>query len=214
MTVQQKNVTAFPVTWRVPGLLCGNELPIKWIDVGNALLRRFLIVEFPNRPERSDPMLDSKLAEEMALIMVKVNRLYRNLVSRLGGKSIDEALPSYFHEKLEKFQKKTQPFLAMIDEHPELDRGDTKRIMLVELKTMFKEFLQLNNMRNIPLDEDEMIRQLRAKIGPDAVRVIPKDQPIEYNGREQHGTFVFGLGIRYNDELDVDADSLAEAGFR
>lgn len=192
--IQKKNVTAFAVVWDIPGIMCGNELPMKWIDVGNALLRRFLIFEFPNKPEHSDPMLEAKLRAEMGLTMVKANRMYRMVVEQMAGDSIDTHLPAYFHEKLDKFQRKTQPFVAMLDDHPELTKDEHAKMLLVELKAIFNEYCKLNNLRSIGLDDDEIVRQLKAK-GLE-VRLIPKDAPVEYNGREQHGTFVFGIGKR------------------
>lgn len=213
ITIQKKNVTAFTVDWDVPGLICGNELPMRWIDVGNAMERRFLIIEFPNKPPQSDPFLDDKLELEKPLIMVKANRFYRNLAERMrmGGGSMDDYLPAYYRETLERFQKKTQPFVKMLTEHPELEVGDTQKIMLVELKAMFSEFLKLNRLQHATLDEDEMIRQLRARFGPESVRTISQDEPVHYDGQERHGTFVFGIG-RASGSFSNDSNSIVGFG--
>lgn len=213
ITIQKKNVTAFTVDWDVPGLLCGNELPVRWIDVGNAMERRFLIIEFPNKPPQSDPLLDDKLELEKPFIMVKANRFYRDLAERmrLGGGSMDDYLPEYYRTTLERFQKKTQPFVKMLTEHPELEAGDTQKIMLVELKAMFSEFLKLNRIQHVSLDEDEMIRQLRSRFGPECVRTITQDDPVHYDGQERHGVFVYGIG-RAASSFGNDANSIVGFG--
>lgn len=194
LKIQGKFKRAKQVQWRVPGLMCGNELPQRWVDVANALGRRILIIEFPNAPEHMDPTLDEKIMQELPYIIVKVNRMYRYLVALLNGKSIDTKLPEYFLKTLKKFQRRTQPMLSMLHENEDLEWGPHKKMSMLELKTMFNEYCRMNNLRPPPLNDDEINRILKsARL---EVREIKPSNPIPYCGAMRAGTFIIGAGKR------------------
>jgi energy-coupling factor transporter ATP-binding protein EcfA2 len=166
ISVQEKFKTARDEEWNIPGLMAGNEIPSKWIDggAGNSLVRRMLIIEFPNKPQALDPNLEGNILRELAAIMVKANRMYRLLAARIGDRGdMDAALPAYFRETLARFQAKTQPFVYMLNNHPDLHRDPAGHMTMLELKTLYSQWCRVNNSRGGAIDDDEIIRQLRSQ---------------------------------------------------
>ena len=199
MAIQEKHKTARDEDWRIPGIMAGNELPTKWIEggAGNSLVRRMMIVSFPNKPKRLDPNLESNIMSELAAIMVKSNRLYRKVaaqIARTNGGDIDTSLPQYFKNTLATFQARTQPFLYMLNTHTDLVRRVNGRVPVMELKNMYMAWARTNGYKNTAPDDEELARQLksaglivRAHLGSDAV---------EFRGRRIGGLIVHGLAFR------------------
>lgn len=205
-----KYKTAKPVLWRRPWLLCGNEFPASWFDTQGALSRRMFIVPFPNRPTENNPNLERDiLTSELMTIVVKGNRFYRKIVEMCGKEgTIDEIMPAYLLETIRSFERKTQPFLCMIEDHPKLVRGPDQLMLLIELKTLFKDFCSANCMRPPQTDDEELARILREK-GCSLISV-PQNRAIAYRGTLRSGKFVQGLGIR-DDSQYADAETEAAA---
>lgn len=199
ISIQKKNVTAWAEEWNIPGLMAGNELPQKWVDggAGNSLVRRMFVVEFPNKPPRLDPNLFSRLIRELPAIMVKSNRLYRKIAAEVGiDGDIDEHMPAYFKDTLMRFQTRTQPLIHMVQTNNELTTEFPEgKISLQDLKAAFVQWARVNGGgRAVCPDDDEMVRQMKS-IGF-AVKVVKKNQPIEYRGKKISGTFIMGLANR------------------
>jgi len=204
ISIQKKHETAWSEKWTIPGVLAGNEIPAAWIDggAGNSLVRRMLIVEFPNKPQRQDPNLRQRLLEELPAIMVKSNRLYQTIAASIGTDGdIDAAMPTYFHDTLDRFRAKTQPFVYMIKNHPDLVRLPHAEIHLLELKKVYKDWCSANGNRYSQLDDDEIRRQI-ASLGLRVVEFKP-GQTHEYKGKRHHGVFIFGIGLRAETETNV-----------
>jgi len=204
ISIQKKHETAWSEKWTIPGVLAGNEIPAAWIDggAGNSLVRRMLIVEFPNKPRRQDPNLRQRLLEELPAIMVKSNRLYQSIAAAIGTDGdIDAAMPAYFHDTLDRFRAKTQPFVYMIKNHPELIRLPAAEIHMLELKKVYRDWCNANGNRYSNLDDDEIRRQI-ASLG---LRVVEfkNNETHEYKGKRHHGWFVFGLGLRADTEASA-----------
>lgn len=166
ISIQKKHETAWTEEWVMPGLMAANEIPSKWIDggAGNSLLRRMFIVEFTEKPRRLDPMLETRLRNELSAIMVKSNRLYRQIAAEIGEDGdIDEHMPAYFMETLGHFQSKTQPFVYMMYNHVDLVFDPRLKLPLAELKTAFVQWAKSNGYKSIVLDDDEIIRQIKSQ---------------------------------------------------
>jgi len=192
IAIQKKNVTAWEEEWNTPGLMAGNEIPSKWIDggAGNSLVRRMLIVEFPNKPRRQDPQLETRILAELPAIMVKANRMYRLLAARVGPDGdIDHFLPAYFRDTLARFQSKTQPFVYMLNNHPDLLRDPNGRMHLMELKGLFAAWCRVNNYRISSMDDDEIIRQVKSQ------GFTTKQVKTPGRGQQQ-GWYIHGLTTR------------------
>jgi len=92
-----KNKTAEAITWIVPGILAGNELP-GWNDNSGSLSRRVIVFHFGRKVLDSDPFLPQKLDQELPALLHKCNYAYLAAVADFGFKSIWNALPDYFKE--------------------------------------------------------------------------------------------------------------------
>lgn len=212
IAIQKKNVTAWTEEWNIPGLLAGNEIPTKWIEggAGNSLVRRMFIIEFPHKPPKLDPMLNARLLQELPAIMVKSNRMYRKIAASIGPDGdIDEAMPVYFKNTLERFQAKTQPFVYMLLHHPELVRQPGALISLMELKRIYQEWCKSNGQKYTSLDDDEVARQIKSQ-GLE-IQNVKRGHPIEVKGRQVTGVIIVGLSLK-SDVMGHEGGAGAGAG--
>lgn len=97
MSIARKNKTALSLTWRVPGILAGNEVP-NWRDNSGSVLRRLVTWNFGRQVAEADPHLDEKLDAEMAIILCKCVRAYLDFSQKYSDQDIWNVLPRYFHD--------------------------------------------------------------------------------------------------------------------
>jgi hypothetical protein len=97
MSIARKNKTAQSLTWTVPGILAGNEVP-NWRDNSGSVLRRLVTWNFGRQVAEADPHLDDKLDSEMAAILCKCVRAYLDHAQRFSDQDIWNVLPKYFIE--------------------------------------------------------------------------------------------------------------------
>jgi hypothetical protein len=95
MSIARKNKTAQSLTWNVPGILAGNEVP-NWRDNSGSVLRRLVTWNFGRQVAEADPHLDDKLDAEMATILCKCVRAYLEYAQRYSAQDIWNVLPKYF----------------------------------------------------------------------------------------------------------------------
>jgi hypothetical protein len=95
MSIAKKHQTAFPIKWTVPGWMAGNELP-GFADAAGSIQRRLAIFRFERKVTATDTHLEEKLEEEMPLILVKCNKVYRELADLHGGVNVWDVLPEKF----------------------------------------------------------------------------------------------------------------------
>jgi len=95
MSIAKKHQTAFPIKWTVPGWMAGNELP-GFADAAGSIQRRLAIFRFERKVTATDTHLEEKLEEEMPLILVKCNKVYRELAELHGGVNVWDVLPEKF----------------------------------------------------------------------------------------------------------------------
>lgn len=95
MSIARKNKTAQSLTWKVPGILAGNEVP-NWRDNSGSVLRRLVTWNFGRQVAEADPHLDDKLDSEMAAILCKCVRAYLDYAQRYSDQDIWNVLPKYF----------------------------------------------------------------------------------------------------------------------
>jgi energy-coupling factor transporter ATP-binding protein EcfA2 len=205
ISIQEKHKTARDEEWNIPGLMAGNEIPKNWIDggAGNSLVRRMFIVEFPNKPKRQDPQLETRIIAELPSIMIKANRLYRKLAAQIGPDGdMDEHLPAYFRETLARFQSKTQPIVYMLANHPDLARDPTGKIHLMELKTIFGQWCRINNYRAAAIDDEEILRQVRSQ------GFVLRQIKTPARGQQQ-GWYIHGLTTRGAGDTAFGADRMS-----
>lgn len=95
MSIARKNQKAISVTWKVPGILAGNEVP-GWKDNSGSILRRLLTWNFTRQVADADPHLDEKLDKEIPAILEKCVRAYLEYSQRYGDQDIWNVIPKYF----------------------------------------------------------------------------------------------------------------------
>lgn len=87
VSVAKKFQTAQTIKWKVPGLLCGNELP-KWVDASGSIIRRIVLFNFDKRVRQVDTKLFDKLKSTLGNFICKINKAYLESVVNYGNDSI------------------------------------------------------------------------------------------------------------------------------
>ena len=94
VNVKNKVAVSLP-SWKVPGILGGNEVP-NWNDKSGSVLRRILPWNFTKQVQEADPNLDKKLEAELPAILLKCVRAYLDYSERYNGRDIWNVVPEYF----------------------------------------------------------------------------------------------------------------------
>ena len=92
-----KHEKAKTMTWKVPGILGGNEVP-SYKDNSGSVLRRILTWNFGKQVKDADPTLDKKLEAEIPVILQKCIRAYLEYAQRYANKDIWNIVPQYFKD--------------------------------------------------------------------------------------------------------------------
>ena len=108
VSIARKNEKALSMTWNVPGILAGNEVP-GYRDNSGSVLRRLVTWNFGKQVARADPKLDEKLEGEIPAIMCKCIRAYLEYAQRHNGEDIWNVLPEYFKSVQNEVAKLTNP---------------------------------------------------------------------------------------------------------
>jgi hypothetical protein len=95
ISVARKFKTAQSVTWKVPGIFGGNEMP-GWKDNSGSILRRILVWNFGRQVVAADPTLDIKLDAELPMILQKCVKAYIDYAQKYKSVDIWNAVPAYF----------------------------------------------------------------------------------------------------------------------
>jgi len=92
-----KHEKAKTMTWKVPGVLGGNEVP-SYKDNSGSVLRRILTWNFGKQVKDADPTLEKKLEAEIPIILQKCIRAYLEYAQRYANKDIWNIVPQYFKD--------------------------------------------------------------------------------------------------------------------
>lgn len=95
LSFARKNRSAMSVTWKTPGVLGGNEVPL-WTDKSGSILRRIFPWDFSRQVLDADPHLDDKLDKEIPAILCKCVRAYLDYADKFSDKDIWNVVPKYF----------------------------------------------------------------------------------------------------------------------
>jgi hypothetical protein len=95
VSIARKNEKALSMTWNVPGILAGNEVP-NYRDNSGSVLRRLVTWNFARQVMTPDPQLEGKLELEIPLILCKCIRAYLDFSFKYSKKDIWSVLPQYF----------------------------------------------------------------------------------------------------------------------
>lgn len=143
ITINVKNRTAFSKTWKVPGVLAGNEVP-SWCDNSGSIQRRIVLFDFPRQVTNGDMKLGDKLAAETPLILLKCNRMYLDAVGKWSHTNIWTVLPKYFLHTRDEMAQATNVLEAFLSSE-EVVCKEGVFCSLDDFKSALKVYAQQNN---------------------------------------------------------------------
>jgi len=108
VSIARKNDKALSMTWNVPGILAGNEVP-GYRDNSGSVLRRLVTWNFARQVAKADPKLDEKLDAEIPAILCKCIRAYLEYAQTYNNEDIWNVLPEYFKGVQSEVAKLTNP---------------------------------------------------------------------------------------------------------
>jgi hypothetical protein len=195
--VNVKFCKAFSTTWRIPGVLAGNEVP-SWADNSGSIQRRILVFDFCKPVHHGDMKLGDKLEVEMPLILVKCVRAYREAAAAWGTQNIWSVLPPYFKRTRDELAASVNSFEAFLASD-EVVIGSDKYCPLADLKHALKTFEMANGYKSAKMTA-EFWRGPFAKHNMDK-----RTETLEYHGKRLKREYVFGVDLADRDAVEGNA---------
>lgn len=188
MSIAKKHQTAFPVRWTVPGWMAGNELP-GFADAAGSIQRRIAIFRFERRVTSTDTQLEHKLEQELPLILVKSNKVYRELSDLHGGVDVWDVLPEKFLVQRDRSIQSISLVDAFMNQ-PTIVRGPEHVIAKNELVQMLHAY-RTEAAYDGPRQTTEQMVNSFGKFGLTIRRCS-----LMYKGMNRFDDYVFGVGIQ------------------
>jgi phage/plasmid-associated DNA primase len=189
-------------TWKIPGVLAGNESP-DFIDNSGSIQRRIVSVKFANKVREGDLMLGKKLKNEIPNIIQKCNKIYLEKSLKHGRHNIWTVLPTYFQDTRDLLAQATNPLIHFL--------CSGKLDFAKELYIPEKTFVQLFNAHCVDNNYTRHRFNPDFYMGPFYQKNITvqlasrKKYPIE-NGRNVTENFFIGVDVKreqVDDNLDI-----------
>lgn len=202
MSIARKNQTAKSITWKVPGILAGNEMP-GWRDNSGSILRRIVTWNFGRQVQDADPQLEQKLETELPLILQKCVKAYVEYSTKYKSTDIWRVLPQYFHTIRTQVAMVTSPLQNFLCSE-KVVYGPDLFVPQKYFVHVFNEHCQANNLGRLQFNPDFYA-------GPFSSRDIEvrNEHQVTYNGRVwRNQPIIYGLDIT-NGEAGV-AETLAD----
>ena len=199
VSIARKNEKALSMTWNVPGILGGNEVP-SYRDNSGSVLRRLVTWNFARQVSQPDPQLDGKLEAEIPAILCKCVRAYLDYSRKYANKDSWGVLPPYFKAVQSQVATVTNPlqhFLAS----DKLVYGPDKCIPQKLFVQIFNQHCQENVLGRTKFNED-------IYAGPFSSREIDvKSASMTYRGKAYaNQKFVFGVDALEDNIIGEDLD--------
>ena len=199
VSIARKNEKALSMTWNVPGILGGNEVP-SYRDNSGSVLRRLVTWNFARQVSQPDPQLDGKLEAEIPTILCKCVRAYLDYSRKYSKKDIWSVLPPYFKTVQSQVATVTNPlqhFLAS----DKLVYGVDKFIPQKLFVQIFNQHCQENVLGRSKFNED-------IYAGPFSSREIDvKSGSITYRGKAYaNQKFIHGVDAIEDNYTGEDID--------
>ena len=182
MSIPKKFATAQSIQWSAPGFLMGNEIA-NWVDNSGSVSRRVIIGDFKERVTEGDPQLFSKLQDEMASIILKINLSYHVASAQFGTRDIWKSLPPYFHDQKRKLRASTHGLAAFFEEPMECQFGPEHQWLYRDFRAAVQQFVTG--------------RGISIKWGDDFTRAVYAEYGVSEQTIDQNGTMrkmVLGVG--------------------
>lgn len=225
--------TNLTVTWKVPGVLAGNE-PANWSDNSGSISRRIIMAFFERKVKASlsDPMLKHKIKAQMPAFLYKCCLAYLSAVGLFGERDlwgthtvpnphtgvpeVMSILPLYFHSGKKRLQALTHPlenFLRSADAVKLVSSGVTgsdNGMPFERFKELANLWMERNLIKGMQWKEDKYNNVFEEN---DIRRCkLKKGKEQEYHGRHYpSGTWwVFGVMEQADMEDQVEGAPPAE----
>ena len=223
VNVAIKHKTAVSVTWEVPGILAGNEVP-NWTDNSGSIARRLIIFAFNKKVPRSqlDPQLWNKIKLNIPNILRKCNLAYLDAVNKYASKNIWDILPNYFRIKQQEISEQTNELKKFLKSQTVV-YGKNYYISERELNENFQAFLKINRKHyNYSIDKLNEPFQTLAEEYKTEIKLTNIDRrKIKFrriendNFLDKKGSWIRGMTIQdpITNEIREDKDFVAYLKF-
>lgn len=129
-----------------------------WRNVANNLQRRLIIIFFKKfvSPSQSDPLLKTKLKNELPMLIQKWNRAYLEAVILYNEVNLFEVLPTNLKESIEESLASTHPLSLFFSDTSLYTRQDGEFTQFSIFKVVFVNWYESmgNNTKTIKWDKD------------------------------------------------------------
>lgn len=187
MSIAVKYKKAVSTTWRPPGFLAGNEVP-SWVDNSGSIQRRIVLFAFEHVVKDGDMKLADKIRDEMASLLVKVNRAYLDAAQKWGDKNIWTVLPAYFKHTRDEIAQSVNSVEAFLSSE-EVVLGSDKYCPFEDFKNGLKAYELANGFRGAKYVAD-LFRGPFSKFD-----IVRARDTMEYRGRRLHREYLRGVDL-------------------
>jgi hypothetical protein len=182
--------------WTAPIMWSGNRVP-GFGDNAGSYSRRMAVIAFWKAVTKPDTTLSAQLREQMAAMIVKMNRQYRNMVRRHGNSGIWNILPKEFIDQKAEISATSNALVGFL-QSTSITRGAD---LYVPLSVLRDQVMQHAVSCGIPKPHwnADYYRGALVQEKFELTGVTSKAYPRrDGQGRAIHGQFVLGFDITIN----------------
>jgi len=200
VSIAVKGEKAKNITWNIPGILGGNEIP-NWKDNSGSILRRLLTWDFKKqiKDKDTDPLLEKKLELELPIIVQKCIRGYLEYAQKYQSDDIWNVVPRYFEEVRKQVAQNTNQLEHYL-QSDDVVIDETKMVPLKIFKQAFNTHCLANNMSKPRFTQDFYIGPFSSR--DIKVRRVPEMLYGNEPKPRRDEDFVIGVDIR-KDEIEL-----------
>ena len=199
VSIAVKCEKAKSIEWKTPGILGGNEVP-QWKDNSGSILRRILTFNFGKQVKDADTTLETKLEQEIPLIIQKCVMAYLEYAHKYANRDIWNVVPEYF--------KTVQRQIAMVTstlenflQSPNIKCTPGGTCPKAEFVSKFNNYCLANNLGKPKFNYDFYA-------GPFSQRdIVVRHSTSMYKGKMlANQEFIFGIELLDDDDECFGAD--------
>lgn len=215
ISIDIKHKTAQTVTWKIPGILAGNEVP-GWTDNSGSIARRLIIFGFNKKVPRSktDPELWNKIGLEIPRFLRKCNLAYLDAVNKWKSKNIWSVLPEYFTNRKKELSEQTNDLIKFL-RSPGVLYGKNYYISEKEFINLFNEYVKKDLGKRPRYNREKLIEPFQS-LGEEYntdIAIVKIDrrkrkmfEDIDDNYPEKRGVWIRGMTIQ-DEEYEIQEDA-------
>ncbi|KAJ3029115.1 hypothetical protein HDV00_009783, partial [Rhizophlyctis rosea] len=133
--------TAFLKMWKVP-LLFGGNWSLDYLDKGQ-ITRRVVNAVFEEIVLKPDPTLERRILQsELAKLIFKCLRLYKQYVERYENLDVWKFAPAYFSETQREMRAERNPLFRFLTQSNRFEEKEGSYVLETDVKKAFEEYLR------------------------------------------------------------------------